>query len=336
MSEQIPAPAPTVVVLGDVMVDTYARLQSPLVRNTDNPSRITRSLGGQATNVARWLATGYRSVHLIAAVGEDQAADWVRGQLEDLPTTLFTVPGSTGECIVVSEPDGSRTMLPASAANARLPRDRVLGTVATLVANGSIHLHISGYLLMHDEDLVHDVVAVCRERGMSTSMDCAAVEDPGSWATSETPRAPHVQLLLGSVPELSWLVDVPAPQRNWHDHDATLVADARRFADALRTRREGGEGSEGNEGNACTVIKLGSAGSLLVSQDIEHVPPPKVDVVDTTGAGDAFTAGFLAAFVRGASERAAAEQATTLAGRALTQVGSGPPTTEGRTTSNGQ
>jgi ribokinase len=69
------------------------------------------------------------------------------------------------------------------------------------------------------------------------------------------------------------------------------------------------------------VVKLGAAGARW--GDI-HVPAEPVEVVDTTGAGDAFAAGFLTAHLGGASRREALQAGCRLAARAVAQVGGRP------------
>ena len=69
------------------------------------------------------------------------------------------------------------------------------------------------------------------------------------------------------------------------------------------------------------VVKLGAAGARW--GDV-HVPAEPVEVVDTTGAGDAFAAGFLSARLNGADRREALEAGCALAARAVAQVGARP------------
>ena len=74
------------------------------------------------------------------------------------------------------------------------------------------------------------------------------------------------------------------------------------------------------------VIKLGADGALYATADTASVRVPARSAVvrDTTGAGDAFCAGFLAAWLNGAPPRAAAEAAVTTAARAVTTLGGRP------------
>jgi sugar/nucleoside kinase (ribokinase family) len=69
------------------------------------------------------------------------------------------------------------------------------------------------------------------------------------------------------------------------------------------------------------VVKLGAAGARWGAV---HVPAEPVDVVDTTGAGDAFAAGFLTAHLNGAEPREALRAGCRLAARAVAQVGGRP------------
>jgi sugar/nucleoside kinase (ribokinase family) len=69
------------------------------------------------------------------------------------------------------------------------------------------------------------------------------------------------------------------------------------------------------------VVKLGAGGARW--GDV-HVPAVPVEVVDTTGAGDAFAAGFLSAWLTGAGPREALQAGCRVAARAVAQVGGRP------------
>jgi sugar/nucleoside kinase (ribokinase family) len=74
------------------------------------------------------------------------------------------------------------------------------------------------------------------------------------------------------------------------------------------------------------VLKLGSAGALRVDRTgaVDRVPAEASEVVDTTGAGDAFDAGFLAARLSGSSPVEAMTAGVRLAARAVSKVGARP------------
>ena len=75
------------------------------------------------------------------------------------------------------------------------------------------------------------------------------------------------------------------------------------------------------------VVKLGAAGARWGEQEVPAVP---VEVVDTTGAGDAFAAGWLTARLAGAGRREALEAGCAVAARVVSQVGARPPSTAAR------
>jgi ribokinase len=110
--------------------------------------------------------------------------------------------------------------------------------------------------------------------------------DPSSWALLHSGAIPEVDLLLPN------------------EEEAEVIGEQR--------VRE-------------TVVKLGPGGARWSdgSRSI-HVPAEPVDVVDTTGAGDAFAAGFLSARLGGADPRAALEAGCRVAARAVAQVGARP------------
>jgi ribokinase len=76
-------------------------------------------------------------------------------------------------------------------------------------------------------------------------------------------------------------------------------------------------------GAKATVLKLGSRGSIVVTADgqIARVPAYKVDIVDTTGAGDAFTGALAVAIATGQDLPAAAKFANAAGALACTKLG---------------
>lgn len=306
-----PASGVDVIVLGDVMADTVALLEAALVPDADNPADFVQTLGGQAANTAAWLAAAGSRVHLVAAVGADETGTWVRQRLRErgLPNSLATVDAPTGRCIIVTEPTGERTMLPNSGANALIGRSDAGSTVAALLEDGARHLHLSGYVPLHDPDFAVQMVQLAKGYGASTSMDTPALFAESKWVPA---AVPSVDVLLGTARELAHLLQLDA---------ATPAALGERIADRFAGQ---------TDRPSCVLIKAGAQGAWLISERITSVPPVAASVVDTTGAGDAFTAGFLAAWMAGQSAETAAETASVLAARALRQRGGQPSTDEGQ------
>jgi ribokinase len=109
---QIRAGRGTICVLGDAHLDVIVRLCGPLAEETDTPARTAAGAGGQAANVAAWVAALGGRARLIAARGTDPASRLVAAELASRGVAIAgpVIDGRTG--VVVSLADGtSRSML---------------------------------------------------------------------------------------------------------------------------------------------------------------------------------------------------------------------------------
>lgn len=289
------------VVIGDLMVDVLAVMSRPLARGSDTPSRVSTQGGGSAANVAAWLARQQVQATYVGRVGDDalgrEALDLLGRDGVDVRAAV-TPDRTTGTCIVLVEPGGERSMLPDSGANATLsPDDLPLG----LFRPGT-HLHLSGYTLLSDGPREAGLTALARAReaGMTVSID------PSSAALLQT---------AGPDRFLEWTrgVDLLMPNED-EARVLTGVSDPREAAAALSTSyRE-------------VVVKLGQHGALWHGGFISASAPAErvAEVVDTTGAGDAFAAGFLASWLLHPEPESALASGNRLAASAVTQVGARP------------
>jgi sugar/nucleoside kinase (ribokinase family) len=291
-----------VVVVGDLMVDVVAAAAAPLAHATDTDARVRWTGGGAAANVAAWLAEDRVPVALVARVGDDLAGrgavDELRAVGVDVRVTVETDHG-TGTCVVVIGADGERTMLPDRGANLALAPDDV---PAELFAAGG-HLHLSGYVLLHDGPRAAGLAALdhAREAGMTISVD------PASAAPLRA---------VGADAFLGWMRQVELLLPNMDEARAlTGESDGEAAARALVASGAARE----------VVVKAGAAGALWTDgRDVVQVAAPRVDVVDTTGAGDAFAAGWLAARRGGAPVQAALAAACAQGARAVRRAGARP------------
>jgi sugar/nucleoside kinase (ribokinase family) len=284
-----------VVVLGDVMVDVVARVDSPIAVGSDTPARISTRPGGSAANVAAWLAEAGVPVTLVARAGDDAAARRAASGFEHhgVRARLALDPDRpTGTCIVLVGPDGERSMLPDPGANAALsPAD----LPADAFARGA-HLHLTGYTLLREGppgDAAREALRRARAQGMTISVDPSSAAPLERFGPGRFLReAAHPDLLLPNRDEaavLSGEADPAAAAR-------ALVAHAREVVVTL-----GAEGALWSDGRV--VLHAAASGTEAA--------------LDTTGAGDAFAAGFLAAWLDGAPPGAALERGNALAARAL-------------------
>ncbi len=306
----------TVVLLGDVMTDLVARLDGPLVPASDRQARISVEGGGAAANTASWLARlGARAV-LLGRVGDDAAGRAAADGLTAAGVEVrFAVDPehATGTVIVLVEPSGERTMVPDPGANGALGP----GDLPAEVFVPGAHLHLSGYTLLRAGSREAGLAALrrAREAGMTVSVDAAS--------------AGPLQA-AGADRFLAWIdgVDVLFANRA----EAACLAGA-------GMRGEVGSGPDEDDvhevarvlSERCglVVIKLGSHGAAGrpaggVFERVGAVALASGTALDTTGAGDAFAAGFLHAWLGRAPLRAALGSGCSLASRAVASVGARP------------
>ncbi|UVS77953.1 carbohydrate kinase family protein [Actinokineospora sp. UTMC 2448] len=278
-----------VVVVGDTALDIVARPDGEVRHGHDTRASIALTAGGAGANTAAWLAHLGAEVTLVSRVGADAAAGQVRADLTALGVRCaFTEDpdASTGCVVVLVDGDGQRSMLPDRGANARLrPSD-----LSPDVLSGAAHLHLSGYVLLDEssrEAGLH-ALAAARAAGLTTSVDpqaAALIEDAATFL--EWVRG--VDLLLPNADEMAVL-----------------------GADVLKSVR-------------AVAATAGSGGaSWLDASGSVRVPAVAADCVDSTGAGDAFDAGVLTAWLGGAGPRAALAAGVAAGAAAVSRVGAQP------------
>lgn len=289
-------------MVGDVCVDVIARHRGRPVPGSDTDAVIRTTGGGAGANTAAWLATLGMAVTLVARVGDDPAGT---AQLTELRgygvrcACAVDPEASTGAIVSLVDATGERTMLADRGANLRL---RPTDLPARLPAGG--HLHLSGYTLLHPDPRPAGLAALARARaaGLTVSVDPA----------SSAPLA-----AVGPATFLSWTdgADLLLPNQA-EAAVLTGLADPVAAALALATRHR------------AVAVKLGADGALWAhGGEVSHLPAVPVDpslVVDTTGAGDAFGAGLLAAWLDGAPGPDALRRGAETAAIAITHLGARP------------
>lgn len=160
--------SPTVAVIGDALLDVRVAPAEPVRRGSDVPARIDLLPGGQGANVAVRLARLGVTVSLVTALGRDPAAEQLRAGLESEGIDLRVVPVvSTGTVVVLTEPDGERTMLSQRPAFAHLVDLDVVPAAPWLV--------VSGYLL--HEPVASELAGALVARGDRRALLGCAVPD---------------------------------------------------------------------------------------------------------------------------------------------------------------
>jgi ribokinase len=279
------------------MVDVVARLTSPIAPGSDAPARIAFHGGGSAANTAAWLAAAGAHPILVGRIGDDAAGRDAAAQLRDAGVDTRLVIDTehpTGTCIVLVAPGGERTMVPDPGAGGHLaPED----LTDDLFSPGG-HLHVAGYALLRAGSRAAGRSAIVRARalGMTVSLDpsSAALLSEGFLDLAD-----GAGLLVPNRAEATALAGQSVPE-----HAAARLA--KRFPEV--------------------VVTLGAAGALWTDgRDTLRVPATRVTgAIDSTGAGDAFTAGLLAARMNGTETADALAAGVELAARAVATPGARP------------
>jgi sugar/nucleoside kinase (ribokinase family) len=288
---------PRAVCVGDLMLDVSVRLPGPPVPGSDTPARISVQCGGQAANVAAGLAAHGIATTLVGRVGADVFGRRVMDELagDGLELRVSVDPElPTGVCVVLVDPAGERTMLPDAGANDALASR----PFPAQVLDSAAMLYVSGYPLLRPGSRPAALAAIdaAREHGCAVAVDLASaapLADVGAAAVLEWVGGPT--LLLANTDEARVL----APGRA---DDELAHALARLSGEAVVTH--GAAGACWSDGRARI-----------------HVPASPVAVLDSTGAGDAFAAGLLAAGARGADPSTALAAAADAAARVVGRAG---------------
>jgi sugar/nucleoside kinase (ribokinase family) len=283
------------------MRDIVVRPEGPIVRGADRRAAISIVPGGSAANLAAWLVHAGLDATMVARVGRDDHARQVehfRG-IGVRPVLAADDTCPTGTLVALIAPDGERSFLTDRGANERLSRadlpDALLDEVAVV--------HVSGYALLcpGPRAAVLDFMAGATRRGL------VATVDPGSLSLLEE---------VGVSQFLAWTAfaalcfpnaDEAAVLTGSTDADGQLAALCRHYP--------------------TVIMKRGARGALAASATGESCAVPAIPaaVVDTTGAGDAFLAGFLAAHLTGAQLPESVARGCAFGAKAVGLVGGRPP-----------
>jgi sugar/nucleoside kinase (ribokinase family) len=275
-----PVTVPRVLICGDVINDVLVDAPGELVLGDDNPASIQIKPGGSAANQAAWMASLGLDVVFAGRAGAADA-DFHRAELARFgvrPKITADPSAATGSIVVLIGRDGERTMITDRGANRALqPAD-----VPESLLDGADLLHLTGYTFFAPgpRQVARSLIAAAKRRGIPFTLDPSsaaflsdlAPADFLEWTADAEVCFPNLDeaMVLTNAPALS------APPANPRDLAAALAGHYKLVA-----------------------LKLGPNGAVLATRGSAPVEIPAVatTVRDTTGAGDAFCAGFVAAWL---------------------------------------
>lgn len=260
-------------MLGDLVLDVVLAPDGPLLPGTDVPGRVTIHQGGSAANTARWLARLGVPTQLVASVGRDPAGRALVGALRSDGVTnriVRTGAARTGRIGVLVTKDGERSFVADRGAADQLdPSD-----LRAAWFERAALLHLPAYSLLGEPLGLagRRAVTMARSAGASVSLDLASSAPllaDGRRAALALVTSVAPDLLLATAAELGALIG-PSGRGQIRAVDLARIV----------------------------VVKRGPGGVSVLTRD---PGPSRFDVAtrpivaaDTTGAGDAFDAGFIA------------------------------------------
>lgn len=285
-----------IATVGVHVLDTHVLRVESIPANSDGAlvDTIRMSPAGTAGGTGVVLASLGAEVHSIGAIGDDPIAQVLTSLLAEHgvdTTRLVRKPEvQTSASVIPVRPNGDRPAWHCVGANGALTLDDIrLSSIP-----GLTHVHLGGPEFLGGP-AAGELLAAARAAGCSTSVDILAPGDPDMLAWIED-CLPHTDYLLPNDEQVlgfTGATDLEAGARE-------LVA----------------------RGTSCVAVTQGAKGALVVTADESFtVPAYDVEVVDTTGCGDAFSAGFLRGRGLGLDLRASAELGCATAAQLVSGVG---------------
>ena len=254
--------------IGDAALDVIVKMQTELHVGSDTSSQISMHGGGAAANTATWLANLGHSVYFSCRLGNDAAGRAIAAEFDQWGIEYrkeFLTNEKTGVVVVLVNNAGERTMFPDSGANSGIDEKNLPPLVGFDAA------FLSGYSLFNPLS----TSGVLRMISMIKAANIPLIFDPASVGTMTSFGRERVLEML-SVMDIAIM----------NDDEARFIAGRSELNDALESL---------TSLVPLVVIKNGSSGAIgqLRGDTLLESKTEAIAAIDTTGAGDAFAAGFI-------------------------------------------
>ncbi len=284
-----------ILVCGNMVQDVLVRpVKEPFAWGASTVvETIEQHLGGNGASTSYTLGRLDIPVALMSLAGRDAAADFLLARLHSVnvnTTMVKRLDAPTSAVVALVAEDGRRGFLYHLGAGAQ-PFDKPLQLPAAVT-----HFHLAAVYRMPDlRSAGPQFLRAAKDAGLATSVD-TQWDHQGEWLPVLAPSLPWTDVLFVNEDEA---------------RELTGFADAAAAAHALR-----------DAGARQVVVKLGAKGCFASTADGDfHSPGREVPVVDTTGAGDCFVGGYLAALFKGKSHREAAQLANYVGSLSVSRLG---------------
>lgn len=288
-----------ILCIGDLALDVIAQLKESINYGNDTASRISTHPGGQAANVSTWITRTHSRAQLVARVGNDPVGFALISDLDKYGVEHMNLMRSgrpTGVVVILVDANGERTMFPDNGANA----DLEVNDLPPL--NDIDGAYLSGYALLdfRSRGAVIAMIKAVKAAGIPIFLD---------------PTTTGAMKIVARDEVLSWVALMDGILLN--AEEALYLGDSSDIGVAEKNL---------TKFTPLVVIKLGSRGAMAVFNDESvRVPAVTTNVVDTTGAGDSFAAGFIPKWLETHDLERALSAGTSLAAKCVATVGARPP-----------
>lgn len=252
---------------------------------------VSQQLGGNAGSTSYTLGKLGIPTFVVTLAGRDAEADAVIARLESVgvdTSRLMRTDAPTSVAVSLVNQAGERALLYRLGASAE--------QFPSFPISGANHFHLAAVFRMkHLRTAAPEVLRQAKALGMTTSVDTQWDTD-AEWMKVLAPSLPSADLLFVNEDEARML---------------TGHRDAESSARSLQSA-----------GAKVVCVKLGSQGCAVFAEEMSFTSPGfRVSAIDSTGAGDCFSAGYVAALQRNLSHREAARVANAVGALSVQQLG---------------
>jgi len=286
------------IIVADILVKGYKKIPNPNELVYSEPLRL--EIGGGATNAAIALDSIGAETEIIGCIGDDVFGEGILNLISQTSArTTFLKRSkdfSTATSIVLIPETGERAFIHHPGANGHLTSKDLVEAIENL--DGDL-FNLSGFGVLPGIKIeeLKEVFLKAREKDMKVSFDVVTVEE----------LAKHRKEFLN---EILPLVDVFPP----NFEEAKIITG---MNDPVEIAKKLGEIC-----GSFVAVTMGESGAYISDgKDVIHLPPLKIETVDTTGAGDAFLAGLIYGALKGWDIEKTGKLATLMGAFATTQMG---------------